>query len=116
MTNCTQYSPDIQAQGDCRNCGHTYASHPPAPQGAPETWPDVAYLSMHDTEHPDEGGEWLNSPLDYIGGIKVKSYTDKATSDARIAELEAQLKTEMLNNLRTVMGLNKAVEDTHDQA
>lgn len=63
-----------------------------APQGAPDSWPDVAYLSMHDMEHPDEGGEWLNSPLDYVGGIQVKSYTDKATSDARIAELEARLR------------------------
>jgi len=27
---CTDYSPDIQAQGDCRNCGHTHATHHPA--------------------------------------------------------------------------------------
>jgi len=24
---CLRYSPDYQAQGDCRNCGHTYNSH-----------------------------------------------------------------------------------------
>ena len=24
---CSNYSPDIQAQGDCRNCGQTYLSH-----------------------------------------------------------------------------------------
>ena len=24
---CNSYCPDIQAQGDCRNCGHTYAAH-----------------------------------------------------------------------------------------
>lgn len=24
---CEDYSPDIESQGDCRNCGHSYRSH-----------------------------------------------------------------------------------------
>ena len=27
VLGCKGYSPDIQAQGDCRNCGHTYDAH-----------------------------------------------------------------------------------------
>lgn len=27
VANCPGYSPDIQAMGDCRHCGHTAQSH-----------------------------------------------------------------------------------------
>lgn len=27
MTDCKKYSPDYEAQGDCRLCGHPYSSH-----------------------------------------------------------------------------------------
>ena len=27
MTECKNYNPDIQAQGDCLNCGHSYEAH-----------------------------------------------------------------------------------------
>ena len=27
QNGCKQYSPDYQAMGDCRNCGHTQDAH-----------------------------------------------------------------------------------------
>lgn len=59
VRNCPGYSPDIQAMGDCRHCGHTAEAHdPPAtPQQAAKVLPD-SVMVWHSSHTLDHLGTW----------------------------------------------------------
>jgi len=48
LASCPRYSPDIMAQGDCHNCGHTADAHQRF-EDTPENF-DVTFASMRGTQ------------------------------------------------------------------
>ena len=148
MTECKQYAPDIQAQGDCLNCGHVYDAHttlplgeqkrdfnetqsafsvvkdeffPSAPQGAPKaTWPYVAHLTLAYGADPEEGGEWVRHPSEHLHPTRMKAYIPRATSDAKMSEIDAKYLQEVSKRLileaQLATARNEALEEAAEIA
>lgn len=77
MTDCKRYSPDIQAQGDCRNCGHSYDAHhitrPPKPTPTrPQT---TALATARDGVLEEAAAEFLKrgTPIDIWAAKKIRA-------------------------------------------
>lgn len=57
---CTDYDPDIQAQGDCRNCGHTYETHHEAKEAKPMVSPILKHFEY---QHLPESLQKVSGPF-----------------------------------------------------